>query len=308
MTDRDVAIRQFGPGEARQVIPRRDAGAHKWGVGGLLVIAGGPGYVGAAILCTMAAGRAGAGIVNLAVHRSLISAIAPAVPEIGFMILPDSDLGSTTGRVLETIAKKAAKCAAFVVGPGLGDDEYARDLMAVLLGIHGRKQTSSLGFGVTHAQSNGSQTAQTLLDYDRPILVDADGLNALAKIEEWWIRVPEQRLILTPHVGEMSRLMDLPVDEILARPDEIAVEAAIRFKQTILLKGNPVVVTDGRAIFRASDAPASLATAGSGDVLAGTIGALLAQGLPLILPSWSLPFVFGLQKNDDKAKHVAKKR
>lgn len=282
MTELNTIIREFGTDDARSVYPRRTPGAHKWGVGGLFVIAGAPGYVGAAILCCMSAGRAGAGIVNLAVHRSLIPAIAPAVPEIGFTILPDSDLGSTTGRVLETIARKAAKCSAFVVGPGLGDDDYARDLMAALLGVSGRRQSASLGFGITGTDTSANDSGQSLLQYQQPILVDADGLNALAKIDAWWMRIPERQLLLTPHVGEMSRLLDMPAEAILGNPEQTAIDAANRFHQVVLFKGNPSVVTDGRVLFRAGDAPTSLATAGSGDVLAGTIGALLAQGLSLI--------------------------
>jgi NAD(P)H-hydrate epimerase len=227
----------------------------------------------------MAAGRAGAGIVSLAVHRPWIPSIAPVVPEVSFTILPDGDLGGTSSRLLETVARKAEKCSAFVVGPGLGDDDYARDLVAALLGLSGRRQSGSLGFGIGRAQSENSRTGASLIDVGRPIVVDADGLNALARIDEWWARVPAQRLVLTPHVGEMSRLLDIPTSDILADPERAAITAANRFRQTVLLKGNPTVVTNGSSLFRAIDAPPSLATAGSGDVLAGTIGALLAQGL-----------------------------
>jgi ADP-dependent NAD(P)H-hydrate dehydratase / NAD(P)H-hydrate epimerase len=282
MTEPELTIGQFGPADAVKSLPRRRPGAHKWSVGGVMIVAGAPGYVGAAILCAMAAGRAGAGIVNLAVHRPWIPSIAPVVPEASFTILPDGDLGSTSSRLLETVAEKASKCAAFVVGPGLGDDDYARQLVSALLGISARRQGASLGFGSTQAQSANDHGGKSLLEFERPIVVDADGLNALATIDDWWVRLPEQRLVLTPHVGEMSRLMNLPTDEIVADPERVAMAAAKRFRQSVLLKGNPTVVTDGRTLFRAIDAPLSLATAGSGDVLAGTIGALLAQGLSLL--------------------------
>jgi ADP-dependent NAD(P)H-hydrate dehydratase / NAD(P)H-hydrate epimerase len=282
MTDTGVAIREFGVEDARRVLPRRPAGAHKWGVGGLLIVAGSPGYVGAAALCAMAAGRAGAGIVNCAVHRSLVTAIVGVVPEAGFTLLPEGDLGTTGKRVLDAIDKKAEKCAAYEVGPGLGDDEYARDLMIALLGLTEKSAISSLGFGVPRGQSADSADQRSLLAYEKPILVDADGLNALAKIDEWWTRLPEGRLVLTPHVGEFSRLMEMESDEVLADPERAAVNAARKFRQVVLLKGAPTIVTDGVAMYRASESPASLATGGSGDVLAGTIGALLAQGLSLI--------------------------
>jgi NAD(P)H-hydrate epimerase len=263
-------------------LPRRSAGAHKWGVGGLLIVAGSPGYVGAAALCAMAAGRAGAGIVNCAVHRSLVTAIVGVVPEAGFTLLPEGDLGTTGKRVLDAIEKKAEKSAAFVVGPGLGDDDYARDLMIALLGLTEKSTFSSLGFGIPRTQPGEATEQHSLLAYDKPILVDADGLNALAKIDDWWTRLPEGRLVLTPHVGEFSRLMDMETRDVLADPERAAVSAARKFRQIVLLKGAPTIVTDGTAVYRASDAPASLATGGSGDVLSGTIGALLAQGLSLV--------------------------
>lgn len=282
MTDPGVSIREFGSEDARRVLPRRSPGAHKWGVGGVLIVAGSPGYVGAAALCAMAAGRAGAGIVNCAVHRSLVTAIVGVVPEAGFSLLPEGDMGTTGKRVLDAIEKKADKCAAFVVGPGLGDDDYARDLMIALLGLTEKSTFSSLGFGVPRAQASVATEQHSLLAYDKPILVDADGLNALAKIDEWWTRLPENRLVLTPHAGEFGRLMDIEPRDVLADPVTAAVRAARKFRQVVLLKGAPTIVTDGATVYRASDSPSSLATGGSGDVLSGTIGALLAQGLTLV--------------------------
>jgi NAD(P)H-hydrate epimerase len=282
MTDAGVTVREFSRDDAIRVLPRRSFGAHKWGVGGLLIIAGSPGYVGAAALSAMAAGRAGAGIVNLAVHRSLVSSISSVVPEAGYTILPEGDLSSSGKRVLDALEKKAEKCHAFVVGPGLGDDEYALDLMTTLLGQTERASLSSLGFGMPRPQPAEATEQHSLIAYNRPILIDADGLNALAKIDEWWSRIPEQRLILTPHVGEFSRLMEMEPSDVLVDPERAAVAAANRFRQVVLLKGAPTIVTDGRVVFKAAESPPSLATAGSGDVLSGSIGAFLAQGLSLL--------------------------
>lgn len=282
MSSPEVDHRQFSTEDARRVLPRREPGAHKWGVGGLLIVAGSPGYVGAAALTAMAAGRAGAGMVNLVVQRSLISPIAAQVPEAGFTILPEGDLGSHTGRIMESIGRKAEKCAAFVIGPGLGDDDYARDLVASLLGIAPEIHGHSLGFGFARAVASNDSARLSLVGYNRPILVDADGLNALAKIHSWWEHIPAGRLLLTPHVGELSRLLDVPVPEIVANPARAAVAASQRFSQTVLLKGSPSIVTDGRQLYAAADSPPSLATGGSGDVLAGTIGAFLAQGMTML--------------------------
>jgi NAD(P)H-hydrate repair Nnr-like enzyme with NAD(P)H-hydrate dehydratase domain len=81
VTEKALDTRSFSPTDAARVLPRRVPGAHKWSVGGLMIIAGAPGYVGAAALCAMAAGRSGAGVINLAVHRSLVPSISPLVPE-----------------------------------------------------------------------------------------------------------------------------------------------------------------------------------------------------------------------------------
>jgi NAD(P)H-hydrate epimerase len=153
--------------------------------------------------------------------------------------------------------------------------------MVALLGLTEKSTLSSLGFGVPRAQASDATEQHSLLAYGKPILVDADGLNALARIDDWWTRLPENRLVLTPHVGEFSRLMDMEPREVLADPERAAVSAARKFRQVVLLKGAPTIVTDGTTVYRASDSPSSLATGGSGDVLAGTIGALLAQGLTL---------------------------
>jgi NAD(P)H-hydrate epimerase len=282
-------VHTFSETDARSVVPKRSEGAHKWGVGGLMIFAGAPGYIGAAALCAMGAGRAGAGIVNLAVSRGLAGPISALVPEAGFTLLPDAEIGSMGRRINDTIAKKADKCAAFVVGPGLGEDEYATELISSLLGLTSASPATRLGFGAPVGETEGESTS--LLRFEKPILVDADGLNALAKIDGWQESVPEFRLVLTPHVGELSRLMGSSAREILADPERAAVEASRAFRQTVVLKGAPTLVTDGSVVVRAADSPASLATAGTGDVFAGTIGAFLAQGLTAIDASALATFV-----------------
>jgi NAD(P)H-hydrate repair Nnr-like enzyme with NAD(P)H-hydrate dehydratase domain len=281
VTEKALDTRSFSPTDAARVLPRRVPGAHKWSVGGLMIIAGAPGYVGAAALCAMAAGRSGAGVINLAVHRSLVPSISPLVPEASFTLLPDGELTTSSSRLMDAIEEKAARCAAFVIGPGLGEDDYARNLVATFLGIGGGRASHPVGFGVSGA-APAPGVAKSLLQFGKPVVVDADGLNALSRLDEWWANLPEQQLLLTPHVGELSRLLDTDAGAILADPSAAVIEAARRFRQTILLKGHPSLVSDGSALYSAGDAPLSLATAGSGDVLAGSIGAFLAQGLSLL--------------------------
>lgn len=271
--DRVLADRAF----AKAVLPRREVGAHKWGVGGVLIVAGGPSYIGAAALTAMAAGRSGAGIVNLVVPRGMMGAIATIVPEAAFVPLPDGDLFNLGRRLMDVLTERAERCRSVVVGPGLGQDDYASTIVHRLLGLTTANRTSRLGFGAVDRET--SDDVSSAIDWEIPIVIDADGLNILAEIDDWWTRIPAKRLVLTPHVGEMSRLMGVDPDDVLSDPVAVAVDTAKRFNQIVCLKAGYTIATDGDRTVISDDAPRSLATAGTGDVLAGTIGALLAQGL-----------------------------
>lgn len=262
---------------AIRLIPRRSFGAHKWGVGGLLIVGGAPGYIGAPILAAMAAQRAGAGILNLAVPRGVASVIASAVPEAAFLTLSETETAHGARRSAEEISGRLEKAAAIVIGPGLGEDESSDGLMAALFGAS--SANSSIGFGVAAAATAGTERRGLLTVSDRPILIDADGLNWLARQDEWWTLLPAGRCVLTPHLGEMSRLTGRTADELSADPLGAAKTAAAKWGQTVVLKYGFTVATDGDRAIIADDAPRSLASAGTGDVLAGTIGAFLAQGL-----------------------------
>ena len=258
-------------------LPRRAAGAHKWGVGGVVIVAGAPGFVGAAALCAMAAGRAGAGIVSVAVPHGLGETITTLVPEAVIILLPTGDSPAIARRACDAIEPWLAKSTALVVGPGLGQDETANALLGSLFGTGASRP--ALGFAGSARAGSESTPIGLLEQTDKPVVIDADGLNWLAKQPRWWERLPAGRAVLTPHVGEMARLLDTGADQVLADPLSIVREAAARWNQTILLKGGFTAVSDGARTLVAADAPPSLATAGSGDVFAGTIGAFLAQGV-----------------------------
>ena len=138
-------VHQIDRDAALAALPHRDVGAHKWGVGGLMIVAGAPGYAGAAILCAMAGGRAGAGIVTVAAPRSVVGALAILVPEAVAIPLPESDSGSSGRRAAELIKPKLEKSTAMVIGPGLGQDEPADMLLEALFG--GRAARGAIGFG-----------------------------------------------------------------------------------------------------------------------------------------------------------------
>lgn len=270
-------------------LPRREPGAHKWGVGGVVIVGGAPGYVGAPALCALAAGRVGAGITVLAVPRSIVGAVAGIVPEAAFIPLPDGDPRISGRRAYELISDRLHKAKAAVIGPGMGDDEYADALMGALVAGSESNAGQSLGFFTGPSESDAEAIADGLLDAGTPVVLDADALNWLARRDEWWHSLREHSAVLTPHVGEMSRLLGCGTDEILSDPIAAARAAAVRWKQTVVLKYGYSVATDGDRALVSPDAPVSLATAGSGDVLAGAIGGLLAQGLaPLDAAAFAL--------------------
>jgi NAD(P)H-hydrate repair Nnr-like enzyme with NAD(P)H-hydrate dehydratase domain len=277
----DIEPRLIDEAIARDALPQRPANAHKWSVGGVVVVAGSPAYPGAAVLASRAAGRAGAGIVLLATGRGVIGTMASAIPEVAFVPLPETESSSGARHAAGLIREKAERAKSVVIGPGLGDDEAAHALLGAMFGFGAKAQAarSPMGFGAVQAgaEQPAPSSDSILSTTETGIVIDADALNWLAKQPSWWEQVPANRLVLTPHPGEMSRLIDKPVDEIVADPVAVAREAAATWQQVVVLKGERTVVTDGEQILVADQPNQALATAGSGDVLAGTIGALLAQ-------------------------------
>lgn len=267
---------------AHDLLPLREADAHKWDVGGVVVVAGSPAYPGAALLTSRAAGRAGAGIVYLATGRGVIGTIAAAIPEVAYIPLPETESASGARRAAELIREHLPRTTSVVIGPGLGADEASDTLLASLFGFGGRSEQvrGRMGFGIDNNAGTTTDPAANESLFTNPdlnVVIDADGLNWLARQESWWEHLPAQRAVLTPHPGEMSRLLDRPIDEITADPVMAAKEAALKWQQVVLLKGGQAVVSNGETTYVADLAAASLATAGSGDVLAGVVGGLLAQ-------------------------------
>lgn len=284
---------------ARSVVPHREVGAHKWGVGGVLVIAGSPAYTGAAWLTCRTAGRAGAGIVRLASGQGVIGRLAGSLVEVGYVALPETDSASQGRRAVERMEPSLKKVKAVVVGPGLDDDETTDHLLRELFafGEKGSRRSAHMGFdaGADGAEDVDGDGESPLFTNDQiRVVVDADGLNWLSRQENWWERVPAGRLLLTPHVGEMTRLTGLDADDITGNTRQVAQEFARTWNQVVVIKSGYSVVTDGTDTLVAADAPVSLATAGSGDVLAGMMGAFLAQGLDPV-DAAGLAFYVGAQ-------------
>jgi NAD(P)H-hydrate epimerase len=228
-------------------LPARPANAHKYNVGRVLAIAGSRDLTGAAVLATGAAYRAGAGAVVCCTPRSAQPVVDALRPEV--MVAPqfESEEGTLGIAAYDEIVERMPAADAILIGCGLGRPAETQRLVRALL----RRSYA-------------------------PTVIDADGLNAFAGQAEKF-RDAHAPLVLTPHTGELARLLGSEV-----APDRIATvrELAARWNAVLVLKGMPSLVgsPDGRVFVGPPPAP-SLATAGTGDVLAGTIVGLLSRGI-----------------------------
>ena len=253
----------------RELLPARPLNAHKGSFGKAMVIAGSANYVGAAYLGSAAATRIGAGLVTLAVAGSLQAILAAKLTECTYLLLPD-DRGALVPAGVKLIRENLKNYGAMLVGPGLGRDPKTVEFVRELLGIRASSGAPRLGF-LPDAAAGDAKLALP------PLVIDADGLNALADTPGWWKAMPCEA-ILTPHPGEMSRLLKCSIEEVERNRLQTAQRTAAEWGQIIVLKGAHTVVAapDGRAAISPFSNP-GLASAGTGDVLAGTIVGLLAQ-------------------------------
>jgi hydroxyethylthiazole kinase-like uncharacterized protein yjeF len=211
--------------------------------GRVLVVGGNEGMIGAPAFAAAAALRTGAGLLQLAVPRSILSAALSITPEcIG--------LGLGKAAAKDELLQAGEKADAIVIGPGLGQTPEAMGRLTRLIRL------------------------------EKPMVVDADGLNLLAS-QKTWPKYFKARGVLTPHPGEMGRLAklfgkrDVPTEE--SGRIDIAMEAARAFGQVVVLKGNRTIVADGDRVFVNSTGNSALSKAGTGDILSGICGTLLAQ-------------------------------
>lgn len=257
------------------LLPQRASDSHKGTFGTALIAAGSVNYTGAAVLAGEAAYRAGAGLVTLAVPAPVHVALAGRFPEATWVLLPH-ELGVISGNASEVFAKNLERATALLIGPGFGTEDTTKDFIENLLRGKVSTKRVTAGIGFVHKQSEKQDQASSQLP---PLVLDADGLKLLAKITDWHQLLPPTA-ILTPHPGEMSALTGLPTEEIQANRQEIASRYAREWGHVVVLKGAFTVVAspDGRTSLIPVASPA-LARAGTGDVLAGLIVGLRAQGL-----------------------------
>jgi NAD(P)H-hydrate epimerase len=257
------------------LLPERPLDSHKGTFGTALIAAGSVNYTGAVLLAGEAAYRVGAGLVTLAVPAPLHGALSGRFPEATWVLLPH-EMGVISRDAWEVFAKNLERATALLIGPGFGTEDTTREFIEHLLKgkISPRKATSRIGF--VHQESAKKEETNSELP---PMIFDADGLKLLARISDWHKLIPAPA-ILTPHPGEMSELTGLSKEEIQADRQEIAGKYAKEWGHVVVLKGAFTVIAspDGRTTVIPVASPA-LAHAGTGDVLAGLIVGLRAQGL-----------------------------
>jgi NAD(P)H-hydrate epimerase len=236
--------------EAVPKLEPRASEAHKGNFGKVCIIAGSLGMSGAAALAGRSALRAGAGLVRVAIPKSILTIVASIEPSFTTIPLPEDTKGKISAKAIITILEIVNENDVLAIGPGLGTSRDIRSILEILIE-----------------------------QKDLKLVIDADGLNNLAAIKNW----PEKlktKPIFTPHPGEMKRLWSGLFREPLPKERlEQAVQFAQKTNSLIVLKGAGTIVTDSEKYYINTTGNPGMATAGSGDVLTGVITALLGQGM-----------------------------
>jgi NAD(P)H-hydrate epimerase len=230
-------------------LPARPEESHKGSYGKVLIIAGSRGMSGAAALAGAGALRGGAGLVTVAVPKSIQAIVAAIEPSYLTAELPEDDQGRFSKDAVRLAIRMCARSSVAAIGPGWGTsadlDQFGQFLYSTV---------------------------------DRPLVVDADALSGLARAPQGFTTMPPVApRILTPHAGEFARLIGSDTAAVQADREGLAVDFAARNNVVLVLKGHGTIITDGRRLAVNMTGNAGMATGGTGDVLTGLIAALLAQ-------------------------------
>ena len=230
--------------------PRRSISAHKGDFGHILVIAGSSGCTGAAYLAAQAAALSGSGLVTLAVGRSIQPILAAKLTEVmvrPFVETRDWSLGLLAEK---DIINFSENCAALAVGPGISQNKETQKLVRNLIARIGK-----------------------------PIVLDADGINACAGYLDA-LKGAAAKLVLTPHEGEMARLLSRDAKDIGQNRKDVALKFASEYNTVLVLKGHNTVVADPSGdVYINETGNVGMATGGTGDVLTGMIASFIGQGI-----------------------------
>lgn len=251
--------------DIRPLLSPRPPDGHKGTFGTVLVIAGSGNFSGAACLCALACVRSGAGLVRLAIPKSLGPEVTAAALEPVKLLLPETAERTISTAALDQLLQAAGTADAIAIGPGLS----------------------------THAEVY-SLVLQLLPKLSQPVVIDADAINALATAPELLDRLPE-RTVITPHPGEMARLLKISAGEVNSCRVEISRRFAVEHRCVVVLKGAATAIAspDG-SLFINPTGNNGLGSGGTGDVLTGLIAGLLAQGSPTLHAAIVATFLHGL--------------
>jgi len=257
-------------------LPARPRDSHKGTFGKAMIVAGSLNYTGAAYLSAAAAYRSGTGLVTVGAPQIIIPTLAGMLPEATWILLPH-DMGVLNEAAVKVLREEIEGYSAMLLGPGFGREEVTAEFLRELLQPKEETRHSrAISFVPVEADAPLEEPPAAALP---PLVIDADALNLLSGMEHWPALIPPGT-ILTPHPGEFSRLTGIDRDEVQANRIALAQEEAAEWNCILVLKGAFTVVAapDGRTAVEPF-ATSALASAGTGDVLAGTITGLLAQGL-----------------------------
>lgn len=254
----------------RDWLPDRPLNAHKGTFGSVMAVAGSINYPGAAVLAALGAYRSGAGLVTLAVPSVIQSFLVAGIPEATWLALPH-EMGVIAQAAAGVLHGELDGVDALLIGPGFGREPNTKLFLMDFLGAGKTDRSRQIGF-VSSGDGNRSVRIP-------PTVIDADGLKLLSEIDNWNSLLLDTA-VLTPHPGEFAMMTGLSIAEILADRTKHVRDRAQAWGHVIVLKGafTLIAAPDGRMATIPIATPA-LATAGTGDVLAGVILSLRGQGL-----------------------------
>jgi NAD(P)H-hydrate epimerase len=258
-------VYRVGSDDVKCLLPQRPHTAHKYTVGKVFVLAGSRGFTGAPFLCAQAAMKSGVGAVLLGIPKGIHFIMAKKATEVILLPLDETSEGTVGSNALPAIEERIAWADVVVVGPGLSRNRETQELLA-----------------------------RIVPRIAKPLVLDADALYTIAR-DSSLVKRRKHETVLTPHVGELGRIIKKESAEIEERRVEVARSSAEVLRSVVALKGSPTATASasGEVYLNSSGNP-GMATAGSGDALAGVIASLAAQGITTVGATYSGVFVHGL--------------
>lgn len=251
--------------DIKNIFPKRDENSNKGDFGYVGIMGGSVEYSGAVKLAnlSLASLTSGAGVAMVIVPKTIVDGILPYLLEQTLALIPDID-----GHMIfdkEKIDKSLEKLKALAIGMGWGEGKDNEKILTYILE-----------------------------NYEIPVIIDADGLNTLAKMDREILNRTKCKVILTPHLKEFQRISGYDFEEIKKRPEELALEFTKKYNVILLLKGHKTIVTNGKEGYIVEKGCPGMATAGSGDVLSGILVGILGYNRPCILSVAAGAYLAGL--------------